>query len=246
MAIATLDKLAGNPDVFTGVVKIRKGQALLLMSQAGSMTSVYTIFLRHARSIMASIPPHHKAAYASASVACKEVEDICLAALQQQSNSLSGILFDTRTVLGSMVVLAALLQHLYKRSKSAGWGDGAVSYMPRITDSWDVAAVVGVVVLIAYLFAMAGVPLALGRGSGTGTTPPASPRSSVAAKGPVGLGIDTDVGASSSLRSSSRKVVSLINSADDGSDGTPTNDAAAASTPASERASRRRGAARHA
>jgi farnesyl-diphosphate farnesyltransferase len=31
MAIATLDKLASNPDVFTGVVKIRKGLALKLL-----------------------------------------------------------------------------------------------------------------------------------------------------------------------------------------------------------------------
>lgn len=43
MAIATLDKLANNGDVYTGVVKIRKGQAVQLMMNAGDMPSLYRV-----------------------------------------------------------------------------------------------------------------------------------------------------------------------------------------------------------
>ena len=60
-------------------------------------------------------------------------------------------------------ILAALLRHLYVRSQIAGWvaNDGAAAYLPRITDSWDVAALAGAVACIAVLFAGAGVPVAL-------------------------------------------------------------------------------------
>ena len=37
MAVASLDKVANNADLFTGVVKIRKGQALKLMAGCGTM-----------------------------------------------------------------------------------------------------------------------------------------------------------------------------------------------------------------
>ena len=37
MAIATLAKVVGNRDVFTGVVKIRKGKALQLLVQTNDM-----------------------------------------------------------------------------------------------------------------------------------------------------------------------------------------------------------------
>ena len=57
MAIATLGQLANNPLVFTGVVKIRKGQALVLMKDAGSMTNVHLTFLAYARSIRAAGDP---------------------------------------------------------------------------------------------------------------------------------------------------------------------------------------------
>lgn len=173
MAIATLDKLANNPDVFTGVVKIRKGQALSLMRNAGTMTSVYTLFLKYARSIQAAIPPHHKVAYEMATRATKEVEEICLRNLPNGAAALAlSPFFSTQAMFSVIAVLAYLLQYLYKQSKT--WGDGANTYMPRITDSVDVAAVVGAVFCIGYLFAVGGAPLAFGR-SNSGLTPPSSP-----------------------------------------------------------------------
>ncbi|CAE7820430.1 Fdft1 [Symbiodinium sp. KB8] len=58
MAIATLDKLTSNTEVFTGVVKIRKGQAVSLIQAASNRHSVYGIFLHHLRSIMGKLAAH--------------------------------------------------------------------------------------------------------------------------------------------------------------------------------------------
>lgn len=43
MAIATLERLYGNADVFRGVVKIRKGEAVRLMSESGDIERVKAI-----------------------------------------------------------------------------------------------------------------------------------------------------------------------------------------------------------
>ena len=51
-AIATLDKCYHNADVFTGVVKIRKGMSCLLINDTTDMYGVHGIFHRFARSIM--------------------------------------------------------------------------------------------------------------------------------------------------------------------------------------------------
>ena len=51
MAIATLDKLYGNTDVFTGVVKIRKGLSCQLILHTNSMEELHEIFYKFAVSI---------------------------------------------------------------------------------------------------------------------------------------------------------------------------------------------------
>lgn len=51
MAIATLDKVYANPDVFTGVVKIRKGLSCKLILQTNNLIEVHQIFFTFARSI---------------------------------------------------------------------------------------------------------------------------------------------------------------------------------------------------
>lgn len=43
MAIATLERLYGNIEVFRGVVKIRKGEAMRLMSISGDVEKVKAI-----------------------------------------------------------------------------------------------------------------------------------------------------------------------------------------------------------
>jgi len=51
MAIATLDKLYHNPDVFTGVVKIRKGLSCKLINDTNDITGVHATFYKFALSI---------------------------------------------------------------------------------------------------------------------------------------------------------------------------------------------------
>jgi farnesyl-diphosphate farnesyltransferase len=51
MAIATLDKLYANPDVFTGVVKIRKGMSCKLILQTNNLHELHGIFYQFATSI---------------------------------------------------------------------------------------------------------------------------------------------------------------------------------------------------
>ncbi|XP_071502426.1 squalene synthase-like [Diadema antillarum] len=56
MAIATLAKCYNNPAVFTGVVKIRKGQAVSLMMEATCFLSLRQILHRYAKQIGKVIP----------------------------------------------------------------------------------------------------------------------------------------------------------------------------------------------
>ena len=222
MAIATLAKLANNGDVFTGVVKIRKGQALYLLQNAGSMrcvarvlarlvgrgrrgrgigtrahllhpilphtphahahsthrSNVHLAFLHHSRAIAAAIPRHHKAASSLATAAAAEIEAACLAGLPRTQLASCSPLLSPLAVLLVVVALAAQLRHLYARSLDGAWGDGGVAYLPRITDSWDVAALAGVVACIAALFGGAGVPFVA-----AAIAAPASPLAGAAPEG---------------------------------------------------------------
>ncbi len=56
MAIATLSALYNNPKVFTGVVKIRKGQAALLIRETTTKAGLHKWFNSFARDIMKRIP----------------------------------------------------------------------------------------------------------------------------------------------------------------------------------------------
>jgi hypothetical protein len=51
MAIATLDKLYANTDVFTGVVKIRKGLSCKLILRTNNATELHEIFHKFAQSV---------------------------------------------------------------------------------------------------------------------------------------------------------------------------------------------------
>lgn len=186
MAIATLDKLADNADVFTGVVKIRKGQALQLMNLACggadgagagagaasgggvSMVPVYEAFLKHARSIRSKVPRRHVAARAILDGAVAEVEAMCLAGLREAAAApardaqLIRPLFSPAAVVLATAVFLALVRHLYgRRSAWHAPERGSGGYLPRITDSADVAALAAAVALALYLALCAGVPVVM-------------------------------------------------------------------------------------
>lgn len=57
MAIATLVCCYGNPRVFSGVVKIRRGQAVSLMMASTDMASLKSIFAQYTRQVCARIDP---------------------------------------------------------------------------------------------------------------------------------------------------------------------------------------------
>ena len=51
MAIATLAMCYNNPNVFTGVVKIRKGQAVALMMESTNMTQFQAIMTQFSEQV---------------------------------------------------------------------------------------------------------------------------------------------------------------------------------------------------
>lgn len=61
MAIATLERIVNNPDVFTGIVKIRKGLMLSLFQYTSSMEEVKGIFTTYSDAILSNVPIEHKA-----------------------------------------------------------------------------------------------------------------------------------------------------------------------------------------
>jgi len=76
MAIATLDKCFNNGDVFTGVVKVRKGLAVKMIMESGTMKGIETWFNRFAMSIKAKIDPNDPSA-ARTAAACDVVCKLC-------------------------------------------------------------------------------------------------------------------------------------------------------------------------
>jgi farnesyl-diphosphate farnesyltransferase len=190
MSIATLAKLADNADVFTGVVKIRKGLALKLMtSGAASMAAVRATFLRHATEIRDRIPARHAAAHALASRACAEVEALCGGAARSPAAAhadalLLRVLVSPVAALAAAAALAALMHHLWARAHAHAWADGT-ALLPRITDSWDVAALSGAVACVLFLLACAGVPVVQALGHEAPPSPASSPSAAAGADGKV-------------------------------------------------------------
>jgi farnesyl-diphosphate farnesyltransferase len=166
MAIATLAKLSNNLQVFSGVVKIRKGMALKLLLHGSSMEGVYSTFLTCSREILANIPRRHTAAYSIASTASAKIEAMCIEGLAR-TNPVSLETSPFRhfvsppfliTLVG---IFVGLLRYLYTRRTE--WNDSnGLTYLPRITDSWDVAALALSVAILTYVIAVGGVPLVLG------------------------------------------------------------------------------------
>ena len=163
MAIATLDKLTNNQDVFTGVVKIRKAQALRLMQEAGTMNNVASVFLKHVRSIASKIPAGHSIAYDMVQDASQKTQETALNLLPPvaaafKSNVILSQAFSLPTVGFVLALFCVLTRYLYSRTPE--WAMSG-RYMPRLTDSWDVAALASVLACVLYLFAFTGVPLVM-------------------------------------------------------------------------------------
>ncbi|TFJ85925.1 hypothetical protein NSK_002745 [Nannochloropsis salina CCMP1776] len=80
MAIATLEKVYHNPDVFTGVVKIRKGLACKLILEANSMEDLYACFSSFAGRIArraAALEKRGDSVSAQTLQVCEEIRVLC-------------------------------------------------------------------------------------------------------------------------------------------------------------------------
>lgn len=81
MAIATLERLVNNPDVFTGVVKIRKGLMLSLFQYTAGIEEVKGIFSTYSDALLSNIPPS-QSIHKEANRLVSEVQAICSDGIQ--------------------------------------------------------------------------------------------------------------------------------------------------------------------
>lgn len=76
MAIATLDKVFNNGDVFTGVVKIRKGLTCELILSSGNLDHVKPCFKKFAQSIASRVDPNDPSAIKTLDL-CDRIVSLC-------------------------------------------------------------------------------------------------------------------------------------------------------------------------
>ena len=132
MAIATLEELTSNPKVFTGVVKIRKGMAVRLMTDARDIAGVSEVFLSATRSIYSKMAGYRSQQDMLGPVVDR-IEGICIAGVPFRSVR---HLFDVRIVVMVGLLVGVLLRFLNSRRR--GWHGHA---LPTEMLSLDVRAV---------------------------------------------------------------------------------------------------------
>jgi len=123
MAISTLDKLYANPDVFTGVVKIRKGLSCKLLLRTNNLYELHSIFHQFATSIATKAQKRQKAGLDDPSFdrtmqACHAIIELTMAKTNQhRSTSISyfalvglwGAVLWTGKDQMTMIAIAALM-----------------------------------------------------------------------------------------------------------------------------------------
>jgi farnesyl-diphosphate farnesyltransferase len=140
MAIATLDKCYANPDIFTGVVKIRKGLSCKLIMRTSNMAQVHHTFYQFSQSILKQAEKHRKQgvldpSYSRTVRACETVLDLT----QHQASKQSRAQLARWTVSTAPLVAAAL------------------SYLPALTSDrfdskWQTVARTGLIVSAVALY----------------------------------------------------------------------------------------------
>ena len=109
MAIATLDKCYHNPDVFTGVVKIRKGMSCSLINNTTNFGGVHSIFHKFAKRIMRKAEATKRSGFEDASFertvkACQTILDLTEAQTKKASGQSSLV---NSTVLAASLAAGA-------------------------------------------------------------------------------------------------------------------------------------------
>jgi hypothetical protein len=120
MAIATLDKVFDNPDVFTGVVKIRKGLACKLILESSNMAELRRCFSHFATRIAARVDPLDPNAGVTLQV-CRQVVDLCGSDAEQPRE------YRVTLLLSVLVpVIMAACAYSISRGRRSGDSDVAV------------------------------------------------------------------------------------------------------------------------
>jgi len=111
MAIATLDKVFNNGDVFTGVVKIRKGLACQLILNANNLTQVKQCFSQFAKSIASRVDPNDPSATKTLEL-CEKAVKLCEEGEEDgsgggSSTSMVSSFLRPAAIVGTVVVVVA-------------------------------------------------------------------------------------------------------------------------------------------
>lgn len=106
MAIATLERLINNPDVFTGIVKIRKGLMLSLFQYTSTIEEVKGILSTYSDAILSSIPIEDPSRTKALSIV-HEIQGLCSESIQPSKPWPSLISF----FLSMSVLIYAFLQN---------------------------------------------------------------------------------------------------------------------------------------
>jgi len=113
MAIATLDKCYANSDVFTGVVKIRKGLSCKLITRTNDLAQVHETFYDFSKSIGRKALAQHKAGvvdpnYSRTLRACASICDLTWEAARRQKQVRLA-----RNAIGALVLVLPLVVCLF-------------------------------------------------------------------------------------------------------------------------------------
>jgi len=111
MAIATLSDLYNNEKVFTGVVKIRKGQTCKLLLDTKSVGGLHKWFNIFARDILSRVPPSDPSAKNTVAI-CKKIIELT------HDNAQKAIFASYMQVLNALAAFALLLSSFFLFKKA--------------------------------------------------------------------------------------------------------------------------------
>ena len=128
MAIATLDKVFANPDVFTGVVKIRKGLACKLILEASTMEEVHATFAHFIGTIVSRIDRSDPASSRTLQI-CNHVTSLCASKDRGGASRLALLI----SVILAPIAIAGSAYHLSYHAR-VGSGVGREGLASSTTD----------------------------------------------------------------------------------------------------------------